>query len=189
MRRRRRPIAVLAVLALLAASATLAGCKEEEHHDEPKREGLSFEMDDLDYNVFITRQLNIRNPEDHDYYAGPDAPPGANLYGVFLEVCNDADEARTSASEFKIVDTQKNEFEPKELPESNFFAYHSRKIQPQDCIPTPSSAAATGPTGGAMLLFELPISATENRPLELEVRGPFNTKTGKYEVRKVELDI
>jgi hypothetical protein len=31
--------------------------------------------------------------------------------------------------------------------------------------------AQLGPTGGAMLLFKLPLQTTENRPLELEVQG------------------
>ncbi len=184
-----RPIAVLAAIAV-ALPLAASGCGPEHDESEPKREGLAFKLDGLDYNVFITRQLNIRNPEDHDYYPGPDAPPGSSLYGVFIEVCNeDSDGARQSASEFKIVDTQKNAFEPKELPESNFFAYHPAKLNAQECIPTVGGAAATGPTAGSMLLFELPISATENRPLELEVEGPFDAKTGKRETAKVELDI
>ena len=188
---RRRPVAVLLALLALAASVAATGCgkSEEEKLSEPKREGLSFKLDELDYNVFITRQLNIRNAEDHDYYRGPDAPPGSALYGVFLQVCNDAASPRTSASDFKIVDTQNEEFRPKKLPKTNFFAYQPTKLHPEGCLPIPGSAAASGPTGGSLLLFQLPISATENRPLELEVRGPFNPKTGKYDKAKVELDI
>ena len=184
-----RPIAVLAAVAV-ALSLAASGCGPEHDESEPKREGLAFKLDGLDYNVFITRQLNIRNAEDHDYYPGPDAPRDrACTESSSRSATRTPTARRQSAREFKIVDTQKNAFEPKELPKSNFFAYHPAKLSPQECIPTIGGAAATGPTAGSMLLFELPTEATENRPLELEVEGPFDPTTGKRETAKVELDI
>jgi len=185
----RRSLAALASLTVLVGAVALSGCGEEEELEEPHREGLSVEFGDLDYNVFITRQLNIKNPEDHDYYQGPDAPPGSNLYSVFIEVCNSGDKPATAAKRFKIIDTQHNEFEPIEISERNVFAYRSRTIAPDDCIPAPSSAASSAPTAGAMLLFSLPLEATENRPLELEILGDYDFEKGEYEKALVELDI
>jgi hypothetical protein len=40
-----------------------------------------------------------------------------------------------------------------------------------------------------MLLFELPLAATENRPLELHIEGPFDATTGKPSEARVILDI
>ena len=174
---------------LLAGAALLAaGCGDEEE-GEPIREGLAHELAGLEYNVFITRQLNLSLPEDGAYYEGPAAPVGSALYGVFIEVCNRSDEPHQAVDHFRVKDTQGAEFEPVELPEDNTFAYHPEVLQPEQCIPARGSIPQLGPTGGAMLLFELPQEATENRPLELEISGPFDALEGERESIAVELDI
>ena len=177
---RTRPLTAL-ILALVVGAGVLAGCGQEDEGtageragpatEEAFREGLAEELGGLEYNVFITRQLNLSLPEDKAYYNGPAAPPGSAHYGVFLEVCNrEKDgEPRQSTEEFKITDTQGNEFEPVELEDDNAFAYHAAVIDPGTCIPAKGSIPQLGPTGGALLLFELPQIATENRPLELEI--------------------
>jgi hypothetical protein len=146
--------------------------------DHPAREGLALEVGGVEYNVFITRQLNPRVAPDQAYVEeGTEAEPGETLYGVFLQACNRAHESGDAAEAvevdaFKIVDNQGNEFEPEELPEDNAFAYHPQELLPQECIPETGSVAQLGPTAGAMLLFRLPLENTEYRPLELELEGP-----------------
>lgn len=186
------------VLALALGAGVLAGCGDDEgtagerampDEEEAFREGLAEELGGLSYNVFLTRQLNLSLPEDMAYYDGPPAPPGSAFYGVFLEVCNDDDEgeAHESAGEFRIVDTQGNEFEPVELEESNPFAYHAGVVDAGQCIPRRGSVPQLGPTGGALLLFELTQEAAENRPLELEIVGEGGE--GEREQLTFELDI
>jgi hypothetical protein len=131
---------------------------------------LALELEGIEYNVFITRQLNPNITPD-EAYVNDEAPPGETLYGVFIEVCNASEEARTPTDEFVILDNQSNRFEPQELPEDNQFAYRSRELDPEECIPEAGSVAQLGPTEGSMLLFQLPLQTTENRPLELEVEG------------------
>lgn len=157
--------------ALLAASALVAAGCGGENEDEPIREGLAHELGGLDYNVFITRQLNLSLPEDKAYYDGPPAPAGSALYGVFVQVCNPSEDgpAKVPVDEFVVHDTQGAEFEPVDLPEENDFAYNPVPLGPKQCIPASGSVAQLGPTAGAMLLFEFPQTATENRPLELEI--------------------
>ncbi len=138
--------------------------------DEPAREGLAIEMGGVDYNVFITRQLNPEITPD-DAYVAEDPRPGETLYGVFIQVCNVSDDQRTPTDEFVILDNQGNRFEPEELPEDNQFAYQAGPLDPEECIPEAGSVAQLGPTAGSMLLFQLPLQTTENRPLELEVEG------------------
>lgn len=138
--------------------------------DEPAREGLALELEGIEYNVFITRQLNPEITPD-EAYVNDEAPPGETLYGVFIEVCNASEDVRTPTDEFVILDNQSNRFEPQELPEDNQFAYRSRELDPEECIPEAGSVAQLGPTEGSMLLFQLPLQTTENRPLELEVEG------------------
>jgi hypothetical protein len=166
----RRLTLAVCVLAL-AAPLGLTACGDEEPGvDEPAREGLALELDGVDYNVFITRQLNPRVPPDGAYVTD-EAPPGETLYGVFIQVCNNSDEPRETVSEFVVKDNQENTFEPEELPEDNAFAYSPRTLNPAECIPEAGSVAQLGPSAGSMLLFQLPIENTENRPLELEVEG------------------
>jgi hypothetical protein len=167
------PTKTIAAACALLLAGGLAGCGDEEPGvDEPAREGLALELSGVDYNVFITRQLNPAIPPDNAYYKGPPVTKGQTLYGVFLQACNNSDEAQRTASEFKILDNQGNEFEPAELPEENDFAYRATELNPKECIPQSGSVAQLGPTAGSMLLFRLPLAITENRPLELEVESP-----------------
>ena len=156
---------------MLAACAGPAACGDEEPGvTEPAREGLALELDGIDYNVFITRQLNPRVAPD-GAYVSEEAPKGETYYGVFIQVCNNSPEARETVGDFIVKDNQDNEYEPEELPEDNEFAYSARRLNPDECIPEAGSVAQLGPTAGSMLLFQLPIEATENRPLELELEG------------------
>jgi hypothetical protein len=170
MELRRAAIAVCAVV--LAAPLWLAACgnDQEQGVDEPASEGLALNLEGIDYNVFITRELNPRIQEDAAYFS-EEAPPGEALYGVFIQACNGSADARAPASRFILRDNQNNMFEPKPLPADNQFAYHPRELGPDECIPEIGSVAQLGPTAGAMLLFQLPLAVTENRPLELEIAG------------------
>ena len=163
-------LVAFACLAVLALGASACG-DEEPGVDEPAREGLALELDGVDYNVFITRQLNPAIPPDDAYVEAAEPEPTDTLYGIFLQTCNTSDEPQGTAEEFMIVDAQGNEFEPDELPLNNRFAYHPRELLPQECIPEAGSVAQLGPTAGSMLLFTLPLENTEYRPLELEING------------------
>jgi hypothetical protein len=165
------PVRLLACLLALAAPLGLAACGDEEPGvDEPAREGLALELGGVDYNVFITRQLNPRVPPD-EAYVTEEAAAGETLYGVFIQVCNNSEEPRQTVSEFTVRDNQENTFEPEELPEENQFAYQPRTLDPEECIPRAGSVAQLGPSAGSLLLFRLPLENTENRPLELELEG------------------
>jgi hypothetical protein len=167
----RRALPLAACVLAVAVALGLTACGDEEPGvDEPAREGLALELDGVAYNVFITRQLNPRVAPD-GAYVRDEAPPGETLYGVFIQACNQSDEARQTVENFVVKDNQENEFEPEELPEDNAFAYMSRTIEPHECIPEAGSVAQLGPTAGSMLLFQFPLETTENRPLELELEG------------------
>jgi hypothetical protein len=171
----RMPRRLLVLLCLAVLAAGVAACGEadvEQGVEEPAREGLALELEGIEYNVFITRQLNTRIPPDDAYVeAGTEPDKGETLYGVFLQACNRSDDTHETVDRFKIVDNQGNEFEPEELPEDNQFAYHAKELLPDECIPEAGSVAQLGPTAGSMLLFRLPLANTEYRPLELEVEG------------------
>jgi hypothetical protein len=181
---------VATVLALAAVVApVLSGCTR--HHETPEPEGQVVKIDGLSYTVYITRELNLRDPEDHDYYQGREAPPGFNYYGVFITVCNDVNHthggASTPVNNFRIIDTENKQYNPTHLPATNVFAYRPRPLSAKQCVPTPGSAPATGPIGGSLLLFKLPVSSIDNRPLDLEInpQGPGPVPDDQ----RIELDI
>src|SRR4051795_9605961 len=180
MTRRRTNLLVICAFAALAL-VVLAGCgKESNKEGETVREGLSTPLGGLRYTVFLTRQLNLKNEEDSGYLPGyKEAPPGKGLYGVFLEACNTGDKAAIASSHFYIEDTQGNRFQPQALGPKYPFAYRAGTVPPENCEPARGSLAQQGPTSGALLLFQLPLAATENRPLELHIQGPADAATGK----------
>jgi hypothetical protein len=177
---------VIAALACALATLLVAGC-DSGRPEGVAREGLAEEVAGLDYNVFITRELNLRDAEDRDYYRGPEAPPGSALYGVFIQVCNEGHGFKYPDVEFTIEDNQGNEFHPRPLPKDNVFAYRPKRLATDSCIPEPGSAAASGPTAGSLLLFEFPNATLENRPLELIIEAPPGTE--KHRRAVVQLDI
>ena len=191
MRRRMTPRHKLVLLAcLIAGLFLLVGCENPRENDAG-REGLPEKIGNLDYNVYLTRELNLKDVEDSGYYKGPEAPPGYALYGVWLTVCNPASEVESphwmASSRFTIESTQGETFHPLPLPADNVFAYHARPLKHGACIPEPGSLAAAGPTNGAMLIFKLPLDALENRPLDLIIESP-PLEEGRDEGR-IELDI
>jgi len=185
MTRPRRTSAALAAL-LLALIVALTGC-ENTRDNNAGREGLPEEIGHLHYNVYISRLLNLEDVEDRGYFTGPEAPPGFVHFGVFMHVCNEEDdsEARLAASEFKIEDAQGNSFDPVTVENDNIWAYRARPLEYEACIPEEGTLASAGPTAGSLLIFELPLKALEDRPLNLIINAPpgeSGTKTGRVEL-------
>lgn len=177
----------LASAALLCVSVAVAtGCGQGE---EATREGLATNLEGVTYNVLITRQLNLNDVEDRGYAELPPPAPGSTYYGVFLQACNVTDAPLRTASDFRIVTTQEEEFDPVALEPENPFAYQSSELGPDQCIPEVGSLASDGPTAGALLVFEIPIEATENRPLELHVARGYDLQAGEPRELLFELDI
>ena len=188
---RRSTSAALACVTL--ALALLTGCGTTERENDAGREGLPEKVGELEYNVYITRELNLKDVGDKGYYQGAEAPPGFALYGVFINVCNPEEQAGTpdiqSANDFTVVDTQGNRFKPLPVPETNQFAYHAKALKHKACIPEEGSLASSTPTAGSLLVFKLPLTTLENRPLDLEIVSPPDPETGDRETGRIELDV
>lgn len=188
-----RMVAACAAALALAGGLTACGKHDLGTEEEPGREGLALELGGVDYNVFITRELNLRITPDKAYYKGPAAAPGKVLYGVFIKVCGRTKGKRVESvpvRNFVVKDNQGNEYHPKQLPEGDAFAYQPRPLSFEECIPQSGSVAQQGPTAGSMLLYEFPLLNTENRPLEMVIEGPVeNLIDTKRESLHIELDI
>ena len=110
-------------------------------------------------------------------------PPGPDQYylGVFMRVDNDGDSSAQVATDFKVVDTVGDTFDP--IPSKSLFALKlGATIHPGDQVPEGETPAANGPIEGAMVLFRIDSSAVQDRPLTLEIPSP-------EETGRVQLDI
>ena len=185
-----RTAAVLALTVL--ATGGLSACGKTHKPGEPVREGLSTPLAGLRYTVFLTRQLNLKDVEDSGYAPGvKEAAPGHGLFGIFLQACNKGDKTETAVdlNSFTIVDAQGERFKPLPLARSNPFAYHGGPVPTENCEPARGSLAQQGPTSGALVLFDLPLAATENRPLTLVIDGPYVSGSNTPPHAQVILDI
>lgn len=184
-----RPLLLTAIA--LSLVAALAGCGNRS--DEPRTfaetEGLYLELGDLEYQIQISRQLNPSDTEDADLLNGlPETveEPTAEeaWFGVFVRVANQTDEALPVARDFEIRDAEANVYSPVPVdPEINVFAYEPRTLEPGRLLPALDSAAQNGPIKGGMVLFKLPYSAFQARPLEFVIHPP----TGEEGI--VDLDV
>jgi hypothetical protein len=162
--------ALALVLALGLALLGVAGCGNDLSKEAD--EGVPIKLGDLEFNVQETRFLNPEQPDDKDYLEGQQvpAPASAGYLGVFLEIHNTSGDAvRLPADdEVSIVDTTGADYQaiPSHTP---FAAPLGEELEGGGDIPAPDTAAANGPTQGALVLFLVDQSVNENRPLKLEI--------------------
>src|SRR6476661_7830212 len=164
---------VLPLLGLLLAAAILgaAGCG---YSSDSKNvvEGEPVKLGDVKYNVVFSRFLNPKDTEDAAYLVGqPEPPPGETYFGVFFEVQNESDEAHSLPDSFTIEDAFGGVY--KSVPTESLYAFPlGGEVENEEQIPVLDSTPQQGPIEGALVLFLLPDSASENRPLTLQITGP-----------------
>jgi hypothetical protein len=170
-RRSRFTLPLLAACALLALLLGLSACGYSSDEKEVV-EGEPVELGELKYNAIFSRFLNPSDKEDSAYLVGQPKPePGSTYFGVFFEVQNESDEPQTLADHFTIHDADRQEFEA--VPSESLYALPwGGEVEAEEQIPVLDSTAETGPIEGSVVIFELPASASENRPLILEIPGP-----------------
>jgi hypothetical protein len=179
----RRALICIAALAALAA----AGCgNKQDSTNVGDTEGIYVTVDDLKYQIQISRILNPADAEDQGYLRGLPAgeKPAADevWFGIFMRVENDSDKQLPAAERFKIVDTQHTEFEPVELdPAVNVFSYQPRPIAPGHLLPQLNAPASDNTIGGALILFKVKVTSLYNRPMELEIGGT-SDQTGVIDI-------
>jgi hypothetical protein len=180
---RRRICAALTLAAALVIASLAAGCGSDSS-DLKVKEGEPMVLDDLSYNVEITRFLNPADPEDKAYLVGQPDPPTDKLYlAVFMQVHNTADSERTIPTDFQVTDTAGDEFAP--VQSKSLFALPlGGKMVANATEPDAESTAANGVIQGSMVLFEVSDGVTESRPLTLDIPASQGGEVGE-----VELDI
>jgi hypothetical protein len=185
---RRSAALVLAVTAALGVSACGTEYNKGDQEKLADSEAIYLDLSGLKYQVQLSRQLNPRDVEDADYFR--DLPPeesslprGSIWFGVFIRVENESAEAIPSARTFLVEDTQGNEFEPVES--ENVFAYRPEKVRGRGYIPDPERLQAYAGSQGSLLLFKVPLASLDNRPLELTVKSPNDSRR----TARVDLDV
>lgn len=169
--RRSLLLTLLGLAALLLGGLALSACGSASH-DLSVKEGQSVELGGLRYNVQFSRFLNIHDNEDRYYLTGQPDPTANQLYlGIFLQVKNVGDSRATLPTTFTVFDTEHHSYDS--LPSRSDYAFPGgTTLDPDTEAPDPDSAAGSGPIQGALVLFSVPDTATENRPLTLEIPGP-----------------
>lgn len=170
-RRRRLVLPLLAALALAALALFVSACGYSSNSKEVV-EGEVVELGELKYQVIFSRFLNLNDNEDSAYLVGQPPPPkGSSYFGVFLEVQNESEETQELADSFTITDAGRQTFEA--IPTESLYAFPlGGVVESQEPVPSPDSTPQQGPIEGSLVLFELPSSASENRPLTLSIPGP-----------------
>jgi len=170
-RHRRTAPLLIAALALFAVALTLAACGSS-NESKDVAEGEPVKLGELEYNVVFSRFLNPSDSEDSAYLVGqPETPPGSTYFGVFIEVQNKSEETQTLADSLTITDADHETFEA--IPSKSLYALpFGGRVESQEQIPILDSTPQQGPIEGSLVLFELPASASENRPLTLSIPGP-----------------
>ncbi len=166
---------LLAALIASVAALAVAGCgNKEEAYTFGGTEGVYVTVDELKYQVQISRLLNPADIEDQGYLRGVSegvAPTKDEVwFAVFMRVENDGDTTHSAADQFEIRDTQGNVFKPLNLdPKFNLFVYKPRVVTPGTLIPAVNSPASNNSIRGALLLFKVKTDSLYNRPLELHI--------------------
>jgi hypothetical protein len=161
------PIALAGLLAALFLSA--CGYSSD---SKDVVEGEPVKLGELQYNVIFSRFLNPADNEDSAYLVNQPKPqPGHTYFGVFFEVQNESEEPQTLADSFTITDANKQTYDA--IDSDSLYALpFGGEVESQEQIPVLDSTPQQGPIEGAVVLFDLPASASEARPLTLEIPGP-----------------
>ena len=162
---------LLAAFALGTIALGASACGYESDEKEVV-EGEPVTLGEVKYNVVFSRFLNSDDTEDSAYLVGQPPPPSRSTYfGVFFEVQNEHDRPQELPDSFTIHDAEHTAYDS--LPSESLYAFPlGGEVEAEEQIPVLDSTAAQGPIEGSLVLFLLPDTVSDNRPLVLEVEGP-----------------
>lgn len=176
-----RTLRLVALLAIVAAAVSLSGCSLTARKVLPgvTQDELSagqepyFTVGGITYQIQESRQLNPYS-DDVTYFTGlknAQSISGDDFwYGVFIWAKNQSKRRLTTASKFVLTDSAGNSYQPTRLNSNiNPWGCYPAQLAQNDINPNPDSIAASGTSGGCMVLFELPTSVYSNRPLTLHL--------------------
>jgi hypothetical protein len=140
-----------------------------------------FNVGGVTYQVEESRALNPFDNEDVQYFAGlkgaQSIPATKFWYGVFLWAKNQNKQTMKTSDTFELTSSDGTVYKPTTLNSNiNQYAWTQQSLEQDSTEPNPDSTAASGPTNGGLVLFQLNNSAYQNRPLTLDIYAPGSTK-------------
>jgi hypothetical protein len=179
-------------LALAAVAAlALGGCgNKKEVRTEAATEGPYITLNQLKYQIQISRILNPADVEDSAYLKGVStgvAPKADEVwFAIFMRVQNTTGKPLKPADTFEMRDTTGGNYTALNLDaKANVFAYKPNPIEPGGLIPTPNSPPSDNTIQGSLLLFKVKTGALYNRPVQLRI----SSSTGGGPTGVIDLDI
>ena len=181
MKARRTLVALLSLAALTGLSACGGQEKQDpggfqtENAQVAETEGIYIHLDELKYQVQISRQLNPLIAADRDFFQGingvdTELESDEVWFGVWMRVENDTEEPIESVEDFEIRDTQENVYRPVGFDRGSIWAYRSTSIPGDKLYPEAETPAAERQPFGSLILFKVRRFSLDNRPLELILR-------------------
>jgi hypothetical protein len=172
----------LALLLSIVASLALAACGNEPIENEQyqsenaqvaETEGIYVTVDEVKYQVQMSKQLNPQMVADQGYLKGVNGTlaDDEEWFAVWVLAQNFAEEDIQAAADFEIADTQEKTYVPVTIGEENEWAYRPRIIEAGESLPDADDPQRERFPNGAMLLFKVKRDSLNNRPLELNIRG------------------
>lgn len=180
-----RPARLLPLLLALCAASFATACGEAaqergaiqtENAQVAETEAIYLVLDEMKYQVQVSRQLNPLIAGDRDYFAGVaegdlDLRDDELWFGIWMRVENEVDEAVQTVEDFEIRDSQENVYRPVPMAEGSVFAYQPTMLEGKELYPDPDSPAGERQPYGSLLLFKMRRLSLDNRPLELVLTG------------------
>jgi hypothetical protein len=173
---------MIALFLGLAAAAVLAGCGGDAPADNAVEatEQNVVELGGVRYRVVRFRQLNPSGAPDDALWQGERPAAGSGLYMAVVRACA-IDEGAEVSDEILLEDAFGQRFQPRPEGTADEFELEAGKLDAGECTPTAGSAADRTFDGGA-LVFEVPFSATSERPLVLEIGAPDGSGSARIQV-------
>jgi hypothetical protein len=170
-RRRREALSLLSAAALATVALGLSACGYSSD-SKAVAAGESVSLGKLQYQVILSRYLNPHDNEDAAYLVGQPPPPlGSAYFGVFVQVLNESGTPLRLPRSLTITDTAPQTF--RAIPSKSLYALPlGGEVEPEEHVPVLNSTPQQGPIEGSLVLFDLPASASDNRPLTLHIPGP-----------------
>jgi hypothetical protein len=172
----RLALVVLAAVAGAAITVVLVsrGGSEGKAQPTPRLsiQGPQVRIGDLVYNITAIRILQLNKPGDAPYLTNYPPPPKGNQYlGIFMKVYNlNPDKDLPSAPGY-LLESVNNPGVVTGLQSSESpYAYVPGAMVPAGSeLPIPGTAAAGGPTEGALMLIRIKGSMTQVQPWQLTI--------------------
>jgi len=170
---------IAAAVGAIIVAAGLAACGQSNDPPTLENNGVYITAGPITYQLQVSRQLNQYATEDSQYVTG--LPPGVSTtlrpnqlwYGVFLWAKNQTKRTLRTTDNIDIVDTEGTHYYPVPVnPAQNAYAWTAQSLAPGGTEPALDTTASFGPTGGSVLLFKLPTTVYDDRPLTLQLKGP-----------------